>query len=312
MLDTQVQAPQAGAGIRPKTYEADPATAEEMRKHVPHYVFSPGEKLGLGDRQLSIPEVLQGRLALVEDHPYLERNRSSEYIKGEDKNDTILYTKSAQDSAREIVTSFIVGEVQKAYIIQSLTGVDANTAITIENVLVPVLPPTLRKLVTYLMSDARRNIEASELVGSERTLADKVRSEMYDAARRVLNLQMNYLDRTERELINSRKPNGKGKSSLDDLDKHYYRMCERKMPLEADLDFVATQEMKASGDEVAQSGPLADAIAKLAEAVSTKPAPVVEDDRVAKLEAELADTQAKFNQLLDLVEAGTVKKKTVK
>jgi hypothetical protein len=319
MFDTQVTT-KAGAGIVPKTASLDPATASEMQKHQYHYVYSPGEVLAVADRQLPVIEVIQGRLVLIEDHPYRERNRSAEYIKGEDKNEFILYTKPAQDGANEIVTAFVNGETTKATIIQALVGKDPKTAASIENILVPELPPTLKKLVSYLMVEARQNLEASGLQGEEFEVADSVRKQMLDAARRVFRMQSAYIDRTERELINSRKPNGRGKSNLDRVDKHYYRMLERKVPLETDLDFVAEQEMKQGNDDSAQSGPLADAIAKLAEVVAqgkTNPGPASVENE--SLKAELAEVKAthaelseKFNTLLDMVESGAVKKKTTK
>jgi hypothetical protein len=311
-MDTPQTLP-AGAGIQPRIHSLDPQTQEEMLKHQSHYVFSPGETLAVGDRQLPILSVPRGRLALLEDHPYQERNRSADYIKGEDKNEFVLYTKSAADGAREIVASFVAGEIAKAYIIKSLTGVDSNTATVIESTLVPELPPTLKKLVAHLMSGAQDNIASSSLSDSQKVLAESVRQEMLAAARAVFRLQMGYLDRTERELINSRKPNGRGKSSLDDLDRHYYTMCERKRPIESDLDLVASQEMKAEAEnpEAQSTGALAEALTMIAERLGPAGG---DSERVAKLEAELEETKNRFNQLLDMVESGEVatKKKSAK
>src|SRR5688572_25434781 len=212
MLDTQ----SAGAGIKPRVLTSDPIVNEQLRKHQSHYVFSPGETLALGDRQLSAISVPQGRLTLLESHPYLERNRSTEYIKGEDKNEFITYTKTAVDSAREVIVAFLWGGMPKAFIIRSLTGVEPERAVMIENVLVPSLPSSLKKFAQHLLVDARRNIEVAGLQGSDFELAEAVRKEMLDAVNKVVKLQSAYLNKTERELINSRKPNGKGKSDLDD------------------------------------------------------------------------------------------------
>lgn len=310
MQDTQT----AGAGIRPRVLTEDKVISEQLRKHVPHYVFSPGETLALGDRQLSALSVPRGRLTLIESHPYMERNRSAEYIRGEDKNEFITYTKTALDSAREVVVAFLWGGMPKAFIIKSLTGIEPDKVVMIESILVPELPSSLKKLSQHLLGEARRNIEVAGLQGSDFELADAVRREMLDAVNKVIKLQSAYLNKTERELINSRKPNGKGKSDLDDLDRLYYKMLERKVPLESDLDFVAEQELKNETPESeAATGSFAEAVEALkaiAERMIASPAapvPATSSDEVAELRAELKETQNRFNQLLDMVESGEVK-----
>ena len=309
MVDTQT----AGAGIRPRIITSDPIVEEQMRKHLPHDVFSPGETLALGDRQLSAVSIPQGRLTLIESHSYLERNRSTEYIKGEDKNEFITYTKTALDSAREVISAFMSGEMFKAFIINALTGVSPDKAIQIESILVPELPSSLKKLAQYLLGESRRNIESAGLQGEDAELAEAVRKEMIDATKKVIMLQSTYLDRTERELINSRKPNGKGKSSLDGLDRHYYRMLERKMPLESDLDFVAEQEIKNENPEASPTGSFTEAVESLKQIaqaiVGQGPAVVQPSEEVAELRAELKETQERFNRLLEMVESGEVKPK---
>lgn len=311
MIDTQ-RSPAAGAGINPVILETDETVRKEMQKSLPHYVFSPGEKIGLGDRQISVPELIPGRLNLISNHSYMERNRSPEYIKGNtDEPETVIFTKSAADSVDEILGAFIVGERRKVYKIESLTGIDARRAQMIEEVLVPEVPTTLKKYISHLSTVSIQNIEES-LTGDDAKLAEKVRQEMLKAVRAVLSFQMAYLDRTERELINSRKPNGKGKSSLDDVDKRYYQLCERKRPLEADLDFVADQEVKAEGIDTGfqGSGPLAEAIKLLAERLPS--APQEPSTEIASLWAELEETKERFNKLLDMVEVGKVPTKSKK
>lgn len=300
-MDTQA----AGAGIKPRALDT---VDEQMRKHAAHYIFSPGETLALGDRQLSTISVPQGRLTLIESHTYLDRNRSADYIRGEDKNEFIPYTKSALDSVRELTVAFLWAGMAKAFIIKSLTGVSPEKAAQIESVLVPELPSSLKRFAQHLLGDARRNIEVAGLQGSDFELADAVRKEMLDAVNKVIKLQSAYLNKTERELINSRKPNGRGKSDLDKVDRHYYRMLERKVPLESDLDFVAEQEIKAGKSEGQDDNTLADAIKMLVERVG--PSPAQDANELAEVKAELKKTQERFNKLIEMVETGEVKTKS--
>ncbi len=316
-LDAQ-KSPAVGAGINPQLNETDEKVKKEQQKALPHYLFSPGQRISLADRQVSTPSLVQGRLNLVQNHSYITRNRSTKYIKGSsDEPDMVLFTKYASVSADEIVGGTVKGGRQKVFKIVSLTGVDPRRAEMLEAVLVPEVPPTLKKYISFLSTSALRNIEDSSLDEGDKTLAEKVRQEFLNAARKVFTFQNSYLDKTERELINSRKPNGKGKSNLDNLDKHYYRMCERKMPLESDLDLVADQEAKVEGAdaEFQGAGALADAIKLLADRVGA-PAQVqasgASSEELDELRAELAETQRRFNELLEVVAAGKAPAKAKK
>ena len=285
----------AGAGIQPKPKFIDKDIEKAFLDSQPRYVFSAGEAFGLGDRHVGMPSIPQGRLALVDNYTYQCQNLSDDYIMKGSGSPFIVHTKSAAACAEEILSAFVNDGISPVVLINALTGKDPELVIELERVIVPELPATLKGLASYLSSQSVENIANANMPPEIEAVAEAARAEMYQAAVRVITFQNNYLNRTERELINSRKPNGHGKSSLDDRDRFFYKMLNRPVPKEADLEYVAEQE----GEDKGQDTALAAAIEKLTNKLDSDSKVKTLEEQVAqltKLVQKLTKSQAKESE----------------
>lgn len=277
----------AGAGIQPRQRFIDKDIENAYRKSLLRYVFSAGESFGLGDRELGIASIPQARLALLDNFTHQVPNLSDEYIIKGNGGPFINYTKSAYDCATEITSAFTFEGTPAVFVIEALTGKEPDLVIEIERVLLPELPPTLKALASYLKTESVTNIQNAGMPTEIRAIAEAAREQLYNATVSTINFQNRYLDRSERELINSRKPNGHGKSSLDDRDRHFYRMLQRPVPKEADLEYVAEKE----GAESTEQTALAAAIEKLSDRLDS-------ENKVKSLEEQVASLTALVEKLL--------------
>jgi hypothetical protein len=298
----QVQTAEAGAGIVVRPNFLDKDTQEAYNKSLFRYAYSPLEEIPLSDRKLGLNQVLRGRLTLIDNYAYNVPNETDEYILKGNGSPFLVYTKSAYDCADEITGAFQADGTNLVTIIRALTGVQPETAREIERVIMPELPANLRRAAEYLRDVSPTNIARASMPTELESVAENARKEMLQSASECFTFANRYLDRTEREMINSRKSNGHGKSFLDERDRRYYAALARPVPKEADLEYVAeTEESHKSTNDSA----LADAIKMLAEKVGQPAASPVTDPSV---QAALNAQADQIARLTALVESLTAKK----
>jgi hypothetical protein len=286
---------EAGAGIQVRKSELDKSTQEAINKSLFRYAYSPLEEIPLADRELGMTKVFCGRLTLVDNYSYQVPNMSDDYIFKNNGLPFIVHTKSAYDCADEIVNSYNVDGLPLVTMIRALTGLQPETVREIERVIMPVLPGSLREVIDYLQSTSPSNVAKAGMPAELQKVATDALQEMTEHAISCVRAANLYLDKTEREFINSRKPNGHGKSNLDERDRRYYAALKRPVPKESDLEYAAAKE-------VAEAAPQDNAaMLKLFETIAEKlgTAAPVADPKVTELEAKLAAQSELIQQLID-------------